>query len=103
MRDINRGHILGAAAVVALPIALYVPKGIAPLFAISAIGTLIVQVIRERSLPRVPRALLVVFVVFAVWAWASALWSVTPAQSFYAATSVFVTLVIGLLFVAAAR
>ena len=106
MRDLNRGHILGAAAVLAMPIAFYVPKGIAPLFAISAIGTVIVQVIRTRSIPRVPRALFVVSIVlavFAVWAWASALWSVTPGQSLYAATSVFVTLVIGLSFVAAIR
>ena len=103
MRFFNRGHILGAAAVLAMPIAFYVPKGIAPLFAISAIGSVIVQVIRTRSLPRVPRALLVVFAVFVVWAWASALWSVTPAQSLYAATSLLVTLVVGLFFVAGAR
>ena len=103
MRALNRGHILGAAAVLAMPIAFYVPKGIAPLFAIAAIGTVIVHVIRTRSLPRVPPALLAVIVIFVLWAWTSALWSVTPAQSLYAATSVLVTLVVGLSFVAAAR
>ncbi len=99
--SLNRGHVLGAAAVLVLPIAFYVPKGLAPLFAAAAIVTMGVHFLRMRTFPRVPRAPAYALGVFALWAALSAIWSLTPVDSLDATVSLALSLTGGVVLVAA--
>ena len=98
---LNRGHVLGTAAVLALPISFYVPKGIAPLFAVTAIATVAIYVVRARAFPRLARGPAFALGALVLWAALSALWSLTPFDSLDAATSLAVASFAGLAFVAA--
>ncbi len=98
---LNRGHVLGTAAVLALPISFYAPKGIAPLFAVTAVATVAVYVVRAHAFPRLARGPAFALGALVLWAALSALWSLTPFDSLYAATSLAVASFAGLAFVAA--
>ncbi len=98
---LNRGHVLGTAAVLALPISFYAPKGIAPLFAVTAIATVAIYVVRARAFPRLARGPAFALGALVLWAALSALWSLTPFDSLDAATSLAVASFAGLAFVAA--
>ena len=70
---IHQGHVLGTAAFLTLPMAIFAPKGLAPLFAVAAVGAISVAVIRDRKLPRLPRRLAALLGVFAALCGVSAL------------------------------
>lgn len=100
---LHRGHILGVAAFLMLPLGFYTPKGLAPLFIGTAIMATVIDAIRRRRLPPIGGRLAVALSAFIAWAAASALWSVTPAHSLRAAAEVGATALAGLLLVAIAR
>jgi len=96
---IHQGHVLGTAAFLTLPMAIFAPKGLAPLFAVAAVGAIAVAVTRDRKLPRLPRRLATLLGVFAALCGVSALWSVSPEDTLSTFPSVALTLLGGLVLV----
>ena len=100
---IHRGHILGIAAFLILPLAFYTPKGIAPLFIGTAILTAIVDAVRRRTWPTIGGDFAVALCAFTIWTAVSALWSVAPARSVEGAAGVGAMTLAGLVLVGIAR
>lgn len=75
------GRILAAVAALILPVAIFVPRGLAPMLAIVAIGCLIAHFLATRRWPRPPIRLAVALVAFLAYAALTAVWSVTPART----------------------
>ena len=82
-RLIHKGHVLGVAAFLALPLAIFLSRGLAVLFAAAAVFGLAVDYFHERRLPRLPRPFAVLFALVVGWGLLSALWSITPGRSLY--------------------
>lgn len=79
---------LAAAGAVAIPLALFAPKAMAPLFVIAAATALVAHAVRTRTRPPVPVRLAVALLAFAAFAALSAAWSVAPGQSLKAVAPV---------------
>lgn len=94
--------VLGAVAVLVLPVGLIASKGLAPLFAIAAVAALAVHLAGRRAWPPVPLLPAAVLAAFAGLAAASALWSLTPAVSLKTTASLIATLAGGLVLAGAA-
>ncbi len=82
-RFIHKGHVLGVAAFLALPLAIFLSRGLAVLFVAAAVFGLVVDYIHERRLPRLPRPFAVIFALVVGWGLLSAIWSITPGRSLY--------------------
>lgn len=76
---------LVAAAGFALPLAVFAPKGLAPLFAVVAIVALAAQVLTRREFLPIPKRLGAALAAFLVLAAGSAAWSLTPERTLEAA------------------
>lgn len=72
---------LVAAAGFALPLAVFAPKGLAPLFAFVAAFTFLVHAAARRSFVPIPKRLGAALAAFLVLTAASAAWSLTPDRS----------------------
>ena len=75
---------LSIAACLTLPLAVFSSKGLAPLFALTAVAAIAHFFIARRAFPPTPVRLGMGFATFLLLAGLSALWSLTPAQSFQA-------------------
>lgn len=73
---IHTEQVLGAAAFIAPPLAIYAPLGLAPLLGIAALGVLIVQRVTQHRWPSPPASLVVFFTLAFLWSASSALWSI---------------------------
>ena len=80
----REGHVVAAAAVVALPIAAFVPKGMAPLLAVVAPGILIARWFANRTFPRATIRLSMAFAAFVLYSLLTAIWSRTPFATAFA-------------------
>ncbi|MFN3077141.1 MAG: O-antigen ligase family protein [Alphaproteobacteria bacterium] len=81
MPRINRGHLLGLAAFLALPLAVFSSRGIATLYSVSAVLLLLHRIFFFRTPPQLPRWLVLWSCLFLTFAGASILWSVNPDQA----------------------
>ncbi len=99
----HAGHVLGTAACLTLPVALFAPKGLAPLLAIAALAATAVMLWRRRALPPLPRLLTGALTAVAALAAASASWSVAPEESLRTLPGLVGTFVAGILLIGVAR
>ncbi|MBT3305287.1 MAG: DUF1674 domain-containing protein [Alphaproteobacteria bacterium] len=77
----HNGHILGITAFLFVPIGVFLSKGIAPLFALAAVGCLVLGLWRNRAVPLIFGPVLIALGVFLLWALASWFWSITPDET----------------------
>ena len=87
---VNMGRLLGVAAFLTLPIALFASKGLAPLFIVTALMALALSDESRRIYLLFPRSLSMLVAAFASFAAISAIWSIDPGSSLRS------TLIIGL-------
>ncbi len=92
---IDAGLILGVTAFLILPIALFVSKGVAPLFVLSVVLVLALS-LGQRVRLSFPRSLSIVLAIFLLIATMSALWSINPGSSLSSALRLALTCVGGL-------
>ncbi len=98
------GHILGAAAALFVPMAVLLAKGVAPVFAVTAMGVLVLAVIRDRAIPLLPGLVALFFGLLAVWSLVTWFWSIDPNETLKTGISLAATLFGGVvLFAAGAR
>lgn len=74
------GQILGGAAFLFLPLAIFVPKGLAPLFAICCFA-LLITVWRSREISLRGEKFCWLFLSFSAYCLVSGFWSVTPIET----------------------
>jgi exopolysaccharide production protein ExoQ len=74
------GHILGGAAILFLPLAIFAPKGLAPLFAICCLA-LLINGWRNRTISIRSGAFRWMFLAFSAYCLISGFWSITPIES----------------------
>jgi len=99
---IHQGHVLGTAAFLTLPLVIFAPKGLAPLFAVAAVAAIAVTAVRDRRFPRLPRRLSLFLGTFVALSLASVFWSVSPDDTLSTLPSVALTLLGGLVLVSTA-
>jgi len=75
------GRILGLAAFLTLPIAIFAPKGLAILFTLAAVASLIAGLARRQKNLFMAGWDLRLAIAFSLWSLASAVWSITPEVS----------------------
>jgi len=80
---LHQGHILGLAALLAIPVAVFAHKALAPLFAVTAVASLGLMVWKRRAGPPLPRPFAGLLVLVLAWGLLSAAWSITPGDSAY--------------------
>ncbi len=83
LNHLNWGHLLGGTAALILPLSLYAPKGLAPLFIILAAAAIGFSLFHKNRKPvSLPgRGLLVLILALPVLGAVSALWSPSPMSS----------------------
>lgn len=84
MHKIREGHVFAAAAVLVLPLAILVPKSIAPLLAVAAVAILAVRHLRGHPIPLGAIRLATAAAAFIAYALLTAVWSRTPVHTAYA-------------------
>jgi exopolysaccharide production protein ExoQ len=99
---INAGRVIGAAMALMLPIALLAPKGIAPLFGISAILVIGLTFNRHKLMILLPLPISAVIGGIVVFTTISSFWSVTPGETFYSSLMFALTCIGGLAIAVAA-
>ncbi len=97
------GHIFGLSALLILPIAIFVPKGIAVLFGLTALSLLIVDLAGGRKDPFRNERGMRLAAAFAILAVTSAMWSMTPGATLQKAFIFSLVLFAGLILVSTAR
>lgn len=82
-KRIHWGHFLGIASVLFLPLGLYAPRGIAPLYVILAVGFIGLNFFRNqfKDFLKIGRAQLAVILTLPIFGAASAMWSLAPGAS----------------------
>ena len=60
MGQIHKGHVLGIATLLILPIGIYAPKGIAPLFILSALAVILLEFHKNGRLAPIARPVIIV-------------------------------------------
>ena len=78
---VHNGHILGLAAVLFVPIGIFLSKGMAPLFAVAAVSCLVLGFRRNRAVPLIPGPVAVALAALVAWALVSWFWSITPGET----------------------
>jgi len=81
VRFFHNGHVLGAAAFLAAPIVVFMPKAMAPLFVITTVLALSLHYIREKGFPDLPRLFTGLFLLAVVLGLISSLWSISPGDT----------------------
>ena len=76
---------LSLAAFLVLPLAVFAPKGVAPLFALTASAATVGHIAAKPALPPMPARFGAALFAFLLFAATSAPWSLTPTRSFQAA------------------
>ncbi|MFQ5668805.1 MAG: hypothetical protein ACE5I7_20600, partial [Candidatus Binatia bacterium] len=101
----DTGHVLQSAAFVTVPLSLYVPRGLVPLFILAAFGVLVARDGGWRlfSVSRALRPVAVCLAGVVLWGGISSFWSVNPAASLVLSLRLFGLFVAGLVLVNAAR
>jgi exopolysaccharide production protein ExoQ len=79
--SVHNGHILGLAAVLFLPIGVFLSKGIAPLFAVAAVSCLVLGLWRNRAIPFISGPVTYALAALVAWALVSWFWSITPGET----------------------
>ena len=74
-------HVLGAAALLFLPMAILLAKGIAPVFAVAGLAVLVLGLVRNRAVPLDLGPVISSLGALSVWALFTVLWSITPAET----------------------
>jgi len=74
-------HVLGAAALLFLPMAILLAKGIAPVFAAAGLAVLVLGLVRNRAVPLDLGPVISSLGALSVWALFTVLWSITPAET----------------------
>ncbi len=101
---IHSGHVLGAAAVLFVPVAILLVKGMAPLFALVAVAVLVLGLMRDRAVPLVPGPVAFSLAALVLWALLTWFWSITPGETLKTGISLAATLFGGVvLFAGGAR
>ena len=77
----NFEHVLGAAALLFMPMAILLAKGIAPVFAAAGLAVLVLGLVRNRAVPLDPGPVIWSLGVLCVWALLTVLWSVAPEET----------------------
>lgn len=75
---IHNGHVLGTTAVLFVPMAIFLSKSIAPLFAIAAVSVLVMGILRNRSVALIPGPVTFFLAALTGWALITWFWSITP-------------------------
>lgn len=96
---IHLGHVLGVAAFLAIPFAIFMSKALAPLFMVTAVWGLVLFFLKERSLPVLPKFFTAFFAMVVIWGGTSSLWSISPSNSLHLSLSLAVTFLAGLVLV----
>jgi exopolysaccharide production protein ExoQ len=78
---LHNGHILGATAALFVPLAVLLAKGIAPLFVVSALGVLLIGLIKKRTVTLWMGPVLLFLSVFAGGSLLTWFWSITPGET----------------------
>ena len=98
--EIRNGRVLGAAAAIYVPMVVLLAKGIAPVFALTAVAILASAAIHRRS-PLILGPVSLAMAVFAGWALITWFWSISPHETAKTGLSLAATLLGGALLVAA--
>lgn len=97
-------HVLGAAALLFVPMAILLARGIAPVFAVAGLAVLVQGLVRNRAVPLDPGPVIWSLGVLCVWALLTVLWSITPGETVKTGLSLTATFFGGaVLFAAAGR
>jgi len=99
----HAGHTLGLGAALILPIGLYAARGIAPLFIVITVLTVLTWKNRRPEWLSMMNPLSAVVLALPMLAFASALWSLTPLVTLETAASFAASMVCGIIMVATAR
>jgi O-antigen ligase len=99
---LHNGHVLGAAAFLALPATVFSPPFVAPILIAAALAALALS-LREQSWPSAPRGLFLLLVAVVAYGTLSMAWSINPRLSFVLAARLFGEFVAGLVLLDAAR
>lgn len=100
---VGPGHVLGVAIAVVPLIAIFNPKGVAPLFAVTAIVALALHLKAHRRFPRLPMPVSLAVLALGLWAAASMLWHVAPSVGRTIALTLPLTLFAGCVLIGAVR
>lgn len=96
-------HVLGAAALLFVPMAILLARGIAPVFAVAGLAVLVLGLVRNRAVPLDPGPVILSLGVLCVWALLTVLWSITPGVTVKTGLSLAATFFGGAVLFAAAR
>jgi O-antigen ligase len=99
MTALHRGHIFGIGAFFILPVALYASKGIALIFTLVAISSVVLELVRERALPRIQLKTYALVAALPIYGAVSAVWSSTPLVSLNISVVILLTFMGGLFLV----
>lgn len=98
----HAGQILGVGACLLPPISAYAFRGVAPLFAVTAVLMLATWIDRRPTFTGIDRKMLLAVFALPAWAVLSAIWSLTPLASFVTAVSLLVTMIGGAVLIVSA-
>lgn len=101
LNSLHWGHLLGIAAVLFLPLGLYAPKGLAPLFIILSMAFVCLRffVLKHKNISAIGPAHLAVILALPVLGAVSAIWSLAPLASLKTAGIIGVAFFVGSLMV----
>ncbi len=81
INQLHRGHIIGLGTFLYLPLALFMPKSVAPLFIFVVVFSLAIHLVKFREFPVISWQFGLVFGLAIVWSGASVFWSIIPSES----------------------
>ena len=88
----NAGHVFGISSFFLLPVSLYAYRGVAPLFVITVVLTLITWFYRRPAFSIFSNQILFACIALPVWGFLSSAWSPIPAITFLASLSLLATI-----------
>lgn len=100
---VNKGHVLGGAALLAPVFAVFMSKALAPLFVAAGVFGLAAELAAGRRFPRLSPAFTALFAGVVLWGLASAIWSISPPASLHLVLPLTATFFCGLVLIALAR
>ena len=97
MNDLRKRWVLSITSFLFLPIGLYAPRGLAPLFVLTAVLLIFQELIERRTLQFTSWRFYLAAMAIPLYGAISSLWSITPAVSIKMSVIICGTIIIGML------
>ena len=97
MNDLRKRWVLSITSILFLPIGLYAPRGLAPLFVLTAVLLIFQELIERRTLQFISWRFYLAAMAIPLYGAISSIWSITPAVSIKMSVIIWGTIIIGML------